>query len=64
MKNILSQLKTILSCLVLTIGATAMSAAQKDTTFVAKGNPIVNYKYLGDPAGSGSQRYSLYLRRT
>lgn len=50
MKNILSQLKTILSCLVLTIGATAMSAAQKDTTFVAKGNPIVNYKYLGDPA--------------
>lgn len=22
----------------------------KDTTFVAKGNPIVNYKYLGDPA--------------
>lgn len=50
MKNILSQLKTILSCLVLTIGATAMSAAQKDTTFVAKGNPIVKYKYLGDPA--------------
>lgn len=36
MKNILSQLKTILSCLVLTIGATAMSAAQKDTTFEPK----------------------------
>lgn len=25
-------------------------AAQTDTTFVAKGNPIVTYKYLGDPA--------------
>lgn len=25
-------------------------SAQIDTTFVAKGNPIVNYKYLGDPA--------------
>ena len=26
------------------------SAAEKDTTFVASGNPIVSYKYLGDPA--------------
>ncbi len=50
MKNILSLLKTILPCLALTIGATATFAAQKDTTFVATGNPIVNYKYLGDPA--------------
>lgn len=26
------------------------ATAQIDTTFLAKGNPIVNYKYLGDPA--------------
>lgn len=25
-------------------------AAQADTTFMAKGNPVVTYKYLGDPA--------------
>lgn len=25
-------------------------AAQTDTTFTAKGNPVVTYKYLGDPA--------------
>lgn len=30
--------------------ATFSVAAQTDTTFVAKGNPIVTYKYLGDPA--------------
>lgn len=25
-------------------------AAQADTTFMAKGNPVITYKYLGDPA--------------
>ena len=34
----------------LLLAATLSVAAQVDTTFVAKGNPIVNYKYLGDPA--------------
>lgn len=32
------------------VAATLPVAAQTDTTFVAKGNPIVTYKYLGDPA--------------
>ena len=25
-------------------------AAKEDTTFVAKGNPVITHKYLGDPA--------------
>lgn len=28
----------------------SLYAAKSDTTFIAKGNPVVNYKYLGDPA--------------
>lgn len=32
------------------VAVTGRVAAQTDTTFVAKGNPIVTYKYLGDPA--------------
>lgn len=33
-----------------TVMATVPSMAQNDTTFVATGNPVVKYKYLGDPA--------------
>ncbi len=36
--------------MLLTAAAGASAAAPADTTFVAKGNPFVNYKYLGDPA--------------
>ena len=28
----------------------SLYAAKSDTTFIAKGNPVINYKYLGDPA--------------
>ncbi|MGL5273013.1 MAG: glycoside hydrolase, partial [Phocaeicola sp.] len=41
-------IKTLVLGFVLT-ASTAVSA-QKDTTFVAKGNPIHTHKYLGDPA--------------
>lgn len=34
----------------LCLGSLPGVAAPKDTTFVASGNPIVSYKYLGDPA--------------
>jgi len=34
----------------LCLGSLSSVAAPKDTTFVASGNPIVSYKYLGDPA--------------
>ena len=44
------QLNMILLALLLCAGWLPASAAEKDTTFVASGNPIVNYKYLGDPA--------------
>ncbi len=37
----------IIAC---SVAAALPVAAQKDTTFVAQGNPIVTYKYLGDPA--------------
>ena len=32
------------------VAAIGKVAAQADTTFMAKGNPVVTYKYLGDPA--------------
>lgn len=39
-------LLTLMTC----AGSFATFASNNDTTFVASGNPIVNYKYLGDPA--------------
>ena len=44
------QLNMILLALLLCASWLPASAAEKDTTFVASGNPIVSYKYLGDPA--------------
>ena len=29
---------------------TSIFAVEKDTTFVAQGNPVVRYKYTADPA--------------
>ncbi len=42
--------KALVSLVVLSFSAVDALAADKDTTFVATGNPIVNYKYIGDPA--------------
>ena len=42
-------MKRIITTTILSV-ALLSAAAQIDTTFVAKGNPIVNYKYMGDPA--------------
>ena len=42
-------MKRTLTTALLSVAMLSVSA-QIDTTFVAKGNPIVNYKYLGDPA--------------
>lgn len=44
------KLNMILLALLLCASWLPASAAEKDTTFVASGNPIVSYKYLGDPA--------------
>ncbi len=46
----MNKLTTLLTGVLLTAAAGASAAAPADTTFVAKGNPFVNYKYLGDPA--------------
>ena len=35
---------------IFTTHSSILQAAQKDTTFVATQNPVVSYKYLGDPA--------------
>ena len=46
----LSKIKTVLLSVTLTLGTVSVMGADRDTTFVASGNPIVKYKYLGDPA--------------
>lgn len=50
MKNKFELFKWSLCCLFALWGTTSLHAAGKDTTFVATTNPIVKYKYLGDPA--------------
>lgn len=50
MKNKFELFKWSLCCLFTLWGTISLHAAGKDTTFVATTNPIVKYKYLGDPA--------------
>lgn len=45
-----TRIKSLLLAFTLYAGSFATFASNNDTTFVASGNPIVNYKYLGDPA--------------
>ena len=40
----------VIALTIFTTHSSILQAAQKDTTFVATQNPVVSYKYLGDPA--------------
>ena len=39
-----------IALIIFTTHSSIVQATQKDTTFVATQNPVVTYKYLGDPA--------------
>ncbi len=51
----------IYTTLTLALLTSCASALAQDTTFVASGNPILRYKYLGDPAALVDNDGTLYL---